>query len=177
MKLATLLTTLFSLLAFSAISQAQQDPIANSENLKKSEKVWLEMKKKCEGNYSYQKINIYMMGDRNVTTVTVKNNIVVERKYEKFKPRAEKSEVVYTETGDKIGTHKVGAPAKTIDELHVIAGERLREVLPENQVLSMYFAKNGLIKTCVSYDPRIADDVPTNGFSISNLKLEEKAKK
>jgi len=179
MKQITILYTILASLL--AVQFASATPEENKAKLEKSEKLWAETKKNCGGNYSYQVIVSYMMGDRKVTTITVKNNVVVERKMEKYGvPNPEKEagpELLYHEKGADVGKDKRGGKALTVDQMHAIAKTRLNEKLPESHKLYYRFDKSGLLKSCYSVDTRIMDDVSINGFTTSNFKAEVQPEK
>lgn len=143
---------------------------SNKVKLEKSQKLWLAMKKSSAGNYSYQVLNSYMMGDRTVTTVIVRNNIVTERFMKHVSAEGEEKEL-YREKGGDVGKDKRGGAALTMDQMHAAAKARLGEKVPEFHKLYYRFGKDGVLTACYSVDTRIMDDVSINGFSIANLKL------
>jgi len=111
----------------------------------------------------------------------VANNKVMERNYKAFsapprpaapgQPPGKRKETGWSEKGAKLGSHKEGHPAKTIDQLYEEAKAILERPLPAFQRLGLRFDKQGLLLACYTQDTRIADDAPTKGVSISAITL------
>jgi hypothetical protein len=149
--------------------------------LAKSLQLWKKLKKECNGNYTYSKRWSSWVGFGNVTEVVVANNKVVERNYKAFsapkrpaapgKPPGKRKETGWSEKGAKLGSHKEGHPAKTIDQLYEEAKAILERPLPAFQRLGLHFDAQGLLLACYTQDTRIADDAPTKGVSISAITL------
>jgi len=149
--------------------------------LEKSLQLWKKLKKECKGNYTYSKRWSSWVGFGNVTEVVVVNNKVVERHYKAFsapprpaapgQPPEKRKETGWSEKEAKLGSHKEGHPAKTIDQLYEEAQAILERPLPAFQRLGLRFDKQGLLLACYTQDTRIADDAPTKGVSISAITL------
>ena len=158
---------------------------AQVKTLPESAKKWAKAKEECGGNYSYTVEWQSAFGFGHTTTVVVRDNKVVERKYEEFnrsaplaigpdgKPVKPKG-TSWVEKGKDLGSHKKGAPPKTLDELYAEAEKILAKPLPAHKRLYLRFDANGLLKLCFYVDTRIADDAPQTGVRISNIKLEGK---
>ena len=167
-----------------AVSLAADQVGSPSDQLKKSLQTWQARKAQCGGNYSYTVGFQSWAGFGNSTVIVVRNNKVVERKYSEFNrnappmpqqpgkepPKAEGQN--WTEKGKEIGTHKQGAPAKTLDTFYAEAKAILEVKLEPTQKLSIAFDKQGLLQHCFWMDTRIADDAPRNGVIIGQLQLE-----
>ena len=149
--------------------------------LEKSLQRWKKLKKECQGNYTYSKRWSSWVGFGNVTEVVVANNKVVERNYKSFsapqrpaapgKPPGKRKETGWSEKGAKLGSHKEGHPAKTLDQLYEEAKAILNRPLAAFQRLGLRFNEQGLLLACYTQDTRIADDAPTKGVNISTITL------
>ena len=154
---------------------------AKVDQLKKSLGAWEKLKEECGGNYTYSKRWSSWVGFGHKTEVVVANNKVVERRFKSFpgrprvaapgQPPTKPEGKSWIEKGKELGSHKEGHPAKTLDELYKEAIGILDRPLPPFQRLGLRFDKQGLLLACYTQDRRIADDAPTKGVSISEIKL------
>ena len=154
-----------------------------SAKLAKSLQTWQQAKKKCHGNYSYSVRWQSFVGFGHETTVVIKGNQVVERRYREFKRRPpvavpDKPKVkpkpagpLWVEKGKELGLHKKGAAAKTLDQLYQEAAAVANRKLPANERRYLIFDKQGLLLGCFTVDKRIADDAPTKGVNITSIQL------
>ena len=71
-----------------------------------------------------------------------------------------------------MGSHKKGAPPKTLDELYTEAGKVLEAKLEPHHRLYVRLDERGLLKMCFYVDTRIADDAPRTGVVIDSIRLE-----
>ncbi len=155
------------------------DPKADADKLADSLKTWEKAKEECGGDYSYQVRWSSAFGFGHTTTVTVKGNKVVERKYEEFgraeggKPAEAKEK--WVESGKDLGTHKEGAAARTVDDLYAVAKKLCEDKVPDGHVRGVGFDKQGVLAYCYTRDTRIADDAPLAG--VPGIQLTLKAKK
>lgn len=154
----------------------------DAAKLKESLATWQKLKQQCGGNYSYKKSFSSFVGFGHTTTIVVKNNKVAERHFRSFsggpiapqlpgqppKPQGD----TWVEKGKDLGSHKKGAPLKTLDELYAEAAAVVKRQLPQHERRYVRFDKQGLLNSCFTVDTRIADDAPTKGVSINNIKLE-----
>ena len=152
----------------------------NLTGFEKSLATWKVLKAKCGGNYSYKIRWSSFVGFGHETEIVCRRNKVVERKYREWKrgPQPVRPGVVsrpqgtgWIETGDKIGSHKKGVPAKTLDQLYQEARKVLGTKLTAHQRLYVRYDKQGLLQSCFWVDTRIADDAPRTGVMISSLTL------
>lgn len=167
-----------ALLVF-AVTATAADPKTDADKLADSLKVWEKAKEECGGEYSYRVPKFSAFGFGSITTVTVKGDKVVERKYEEKGVRegdkpAELKEK-WVESGKDIGTHKEGAEARTLDELYAVAKKLCEDKVPADHVRGLGFDKQGILAYCFTRDTRIADDAPLAG--VPGLQLLLKAKK
>ena len=139
---------------------------------------WEKAKKDCGGNYEYTVGFTSAFGFGNTTTIVVKNNKVVERRYEEFNRQAPPPPGAkpngFVEKGAGIGTNKKGAPAKTLDELYQNAAAIAAQPLPNHLRRYIRTNKAGLLLSCFTVDTRIADDAPTKGVNVGQIKLGAK---
>jgi hypothetical protein len=165
-----------------AIDDAKVDS-GKAGELAKSLKKWQAVKKESGGNYSYKIRFSSFVGFGHETEIVVRMNKVAERRYREFNARgviappkpgepAKKPEgISWTEKGKKIGSHKKGAKAKTLDQLYVEAAAVLKKKANPNERLYLRFDKQGLLLSCFTVDIRIADDAPRNGVMIASIKV------
>lgn len=166
------------LLALFAAAALAADPADDAARLKESLGKWEKAKVGCGGDYSYTTGFTSAFGFGSVTTVTVTGNKVTGRKYETFKTengkRVTKEE--WSEAGKDVGTHKDGAPAKTLDELYAEAKKVCAGKVADGHVRSLGFDKAGLLAYCYTRDTRVADDAPLAGVPPLTLTLKAKEK-
>ncbi len=147
----------------------------------KSVATWQKLKATCGGNYSYKVRWSSWVGFGNETEIVCANNKVVERRYREWKggpqvvrPGGAKPKpqgTSWTEKGNQIGSHKKGAPPKTLDQLYQEARKVLATKLARHQRLYVRYDKQGLLNSCFWVDTRIADDAPRTGVMISGITL------
>lgn len=157
------------------------EPADEAARFAKGFDIWLKLKAECGGNYAYQVRWSSAFGFGHVTEIKVRGNKVVERRYEATSDRpqviapgeteAKPAGDRWVETGEAIGSHKQGAPAKTLDELYAEAKAVAEMKLKSHQRRYLRFDERGLPISCFWIDIRIADDAPTNGLRISKIEL------
>ena len=185
MRRSVTLTVLTATLLMVAGTAAAVDD--NMAELQASLDKWDNLKQKCGGNYRYFVRTSSFTGAGTETEIVIRNNKVAGRRYKVTgppvliaptpngePPKPEAPTYKWTERGEEVGNNKDGAPAKTLDELYAQAKEVLVRELPEHEKLYVRFDKQGLLSSCFTVDTRIADDAPTNGVIISEIRLEEK---
>ncbi len=172
-----------------AEKQAKED----TRKVKEGIGAWEIAKAKCKGNYSYKIGFQSWVGFGHETTIVVSNNKVTERRYRTFNRRPpvpvkpggvappQPEEKSWVEKGEAIGANKQGAPAKTLDELYVLALETAKKPLQQFERRYIRFDKQlqrlhngntiGLLVSCYIMDRRIADDAPRNGLVVSSIQL------
>lgn len=142
---------------------------------------WRKAKQDCGGNYEYTVGFTSAFGFGHTTTIVVANNKVVERRYEEFNRQAPPPPGAkpngFVEKGDGIGTNKKGAPARTLDELYQDAVAIASKPLPKHLRRYIRTNQSGLLLSCFTVDTRIADDAPTQGVRIGQIKLRVKQQK
>jgi len=153
---------------------------ARLATLAKSLATWEQLKAKCGGNYSYKIRWSSWVGFGRETEIICRQNKVVERKYREWKGRQVPAKPGqppkpqgdgWTEKGKQVGSHKKGAPPKTLDQLYQEARKVLEAKLPPHQRLYVRYDKQGLLLSCFYVDTRIADDAPRTGVVISSITL------
>ena len=146
----------------------------------KSLATWERLKAKCGGNYSYKIRWSSWVGFGHETEIICRQNKVTERKYRQWKggPRvvrpgqpAKPQGSSWAGLGDHVGSHKTGAPAKTLDQLYQDASKVLEAKPAAHQRLYVRYDKQGLLGSCFTVDTRIADDAPRKGVMISSIAL------
>lgn len=150
----------------------------DADRLMTSRLKWEQLRKANGGNYSYTVRWSSAFGFGHLTTITVRQNRVVERRYEEFgRPAAPAPGGAaiapmpkWIETGNQLGTHgQEGTPARTVDELYVEAARLLSEPVPETHQLSLGITPAGLLHHCTIVDRRIMDDAPRRGVPAFDL--------
>ena len=156
------------------------------QQLATSKTAWLKVKKECKGNYEYDVTFSSWVGFGSTTTIVVKDNKVVARRY---KARPARNMVVaiaapgekppelpkgkeWEETGDTLGSHKQGAKAKTIDQYYAEVEKLLEKGIDANHRWLVRFHKNGVIQYFGYSDKRIMDDAPFNGAKINKFTVK-----
>ncbi|PAW80726.1 MAG: hypothetical protein B9S33_18000 [Pedosphaera sp. Tous-C6FEB] len=167
--------------AVSATAQVADSAVTHAAQLKTSLAKWEKVRDESGGDYSYQVRWSSAFGFGHTTTVTVRGNKVVERKYEVFglpkpvelgeNPPAPKPQ--WVESGKELGTHKnEGAAARTVDELYAAATKLLETKVPEGHQRYFGFDKQGLLNHCLVVDTRIAGDAPSTGIGPIQIQLK-----
>lgn len=165
------------LLAFAAVVASAADR-NDAERLAASHAKWQEAKEACGGNYRYKAIRSSVTGDRAETVVVVKDNKVVERRFDTAtpaqpgKPARLNTELV--ETGKDIGLHQGAADPRTRDKLYAVAKKIVEMEIPANHVRRLAFDKLGLLQCCFLRDARIQDDGLLTGVTTIYLTLAKK---
>lgn len=158
---------------------ARQNKV-DADRLVTSRLKWEQLQKTNGGNYSYTVRWSSAFGFGHLTTITVRQNRVVERRYEEFgravapSPRdaAVKPMPKWIETGSQLGTHaQEGAPVRTVDQLYAEAARLLSEPVPEAHQLFLGITPAGLLHHCILVDRRIMDDAPLRGVPAFDLQL------
>ena len=92
------------------------------DQLNQSYKRWLKLKEQCKGNYSYDIKWSSWTGFGNTTTIVVRGNQIIERRFESYgAPHPDGrpiDENRWTERGEFIGSNPKGHPPRTIDDLY-----------------------------------------------------------
>lgn len=181
MKHLTQITiTVLGLASFISLVYAADLVISETEQLNKSLAKWESVRKACDGNYSYTHNWSSAFGFANRTTITVKGNKVVERKYEEFgrpepvapgeKPMPPKPK--WIEIGKDLGSHKSeGIAVRTMDELYSEAKKIMIMNAPEKHMRNIGFDKTGLLMFCYTRDTRIQDDGPIIGIPMIQIQI------
>lgn len=178
--ICAVLATALCLAAVAPLTAHGDDSAAQ---LAASLKKWQAAKITCGGNYSYKVRFSSFAGFGTETEIIVRNNKVAERKFRSWTARGRIAPVApgqpapkptgetWHERGNALGTHKKGAPLKTLDTLYAEAKAVLARKRTAHERLYMRFDKQGLLQSCFTVDTRIADDAPRNGVMISGLTL------
>ncbi|MFM8892862.1 MAG: hypothetical protein ACKOTB_14815 [Planctomycetia bacterium] len=136
---------------------------------------WKDARESCGGDYSYKVIRSSFTGARAETTVVVKANKVVERRFDTASPPLPGApaplKMEWSETGDDIGAHQGAAEPRTLDELYAIAKQIVEGKIPEHHVSSLGLDDRGLLQHCFVRDTRIQDDAPLAGVAPISLTL------
>jgi hypothetical protein len=155
------------------------------EKLAVSEKAWQKWREDCKGNYEYDVCFQSWTGASNTTTIVVRDNKVVGRKFEERsgrpsalrpiepgkQPTVQDDATRWEEKGaEELGKNRGGAPAKTIDQLYREAAALLEKGIDNNQRWTTLFHPNGIIRVFGYTDLRIMDDAPLSGVRIDAVR-------
>lgn len=163
----------FGLLGATGVGQAVSNDL---EKVLNSQKKWEKTKQECDGDYSYLVRWTSFGGFGTETTILVRDNRVIGREFKTLKltdgptPPDQKQEE-WGETLENLGSHKRGAPTKTLDELYREARQVAGRELSENERRFLKFDENGLLLQCYIVDTRIADDAPKEGVDLNRISL------
>jgi hypothetical protein len=182
------MTRFLSLLTFTLLlicprlGLTEEVDVTDTERLQQSLTTWQTLKNDAAGNYRYFVRRSSFTGAGSETEIVVRKGKVAGRRYREYGPPAptppgeELSPIEYkwSERGDDLGSHKEGAEPKTIDELYAEAAEIISLKLEPHQRRYLTFDKQGVLAACFYVDTRIADDAPTTGPILSEVRLERK---
>jgi hypothetical protein len=164
------------LTATAVLAIARTGDAANSDavRLKESQVLWQKARDACKGNYSYQVSFGSWTGEGHITTITVKGNKVVARKYEEFdgplgRPGAPK--LKWVESESNLGSHKEGDPAVTVDALYAEAQRIVALKVPRNHERVLELDQRGLLRSCYLSDTLVADGPSRTGVAPFQLLL------
>jgi hypothetical protein len=169
-----------AMLAGSVVAAAEAAP-GEADQLKASQAKWQKARDAAGGEYSYIVRRVFFVGAQ-TTTVKVKDGKVVERTYleqgppQPVPPGAQPPvpQPKWVETGKEVGTHKEGAPARTVDELYAEALKVAAQPLAEHEKRYVGFDEQGLLTHCFVMDTRIADDAPQTGVTGLRIALPKR---
>lgn len=139
---------------------------SDADRLAASATKWQAAKKVCDGTYSYQVVVASFAGHISETTIVVRDNRVVSRRFSstlRQPDRLPSPKVDWEETGEDIGTHEGAAAPLTLDGLYEEARRIAAADVPEHHIRDLGFDEQGLLKYCFLRDGRIADDAPLIG--------------
>lgn len=169
---------------FDPNAKAREQAKVDTAKVKEGIQAWEAAKATCKGHYRYKVGFESWVGFGHETTIVVAHNKVIERRYRTFNRRRpiaparpggaappQPEGKSWVEKGKTIGTHKQGAPAKTLDECYQVALETAQKPLKEFERRYIRSDKQGLLVSCFIVDRRIADDAPRNGLVLSSIQL------
>ncbi len=179
--LSSVVALLFFVADNRAESKGNSKPQSAVDQVNTSFGTWKKLNKQSKGNYSYTVRRSSFSGFQWTTTITVRANKVVERKFEVVNLRqpvpvpgekaGKNKGPKWIEKGKDIGKHKEGAKPSTIDELYAEAIIVASTQLKDFQKRYVGFHPNGVLKHCFYIDTRIADDAPSKGVRITTLTM------
>ena len=163
--------------AQSSLSPAPSEEIwgDKKDQLDQSYKRWLKLKEECKGNYSYDVNWSSWSGFGNRTTIVVRRNQIIERRFESFGAPQRDGRPIdknhWTEKGDFIGSNPKGHPPRTIDDLYKEAKSLTGRPIPKFHRGVIRVNKQGVLLSCYIQDTLIADDAPIKGVNITSITL------
>ncbi|MCH2179591.1 MAG: protease inhibitor I42 family protein [Mariniblastus sp.] len=167
--LQLLLTTLLCVLSTEGAFANDLDKVLTSQ------KTWEKLKAVHHGNYQYV---VKWQGFAPIgheTTIYVRDNQVIGRKYRTFangqRLADETVPEAWEESADDLGSHKHGAPPRTLDAIYQEAIKVARRKLEGHEKRYVTFNKQGLILKCNIDDERIADE-DHKGIDLASITLD-----
>ncbi len=170
---------------FPAADQPVAASLAELARLDQSERTWRFLRDQAGGRYQYQVHWQSWVGFGHVTTVSVVNGRVSERKFEPFhlpgsRVASSPVEPGWIERGPEIGSRSgVAAPALTMEELYAVCRQLLSQTrppasserLPHWQVPVLTLDERGVLQSCISKQAFVSDDAPVRGVPALSLKM------
>jgi len=156
--------------SITALAIERQDAM---KQLAASLEKWTAAKEKCGGNYSYKVHWENKLGFGHDTILVVRNNELAERKFTQWKTEngAPKQTDSWTEQGEKLGSHKKGAAAQTLDQVYESSKKLLEKSQKPIYKLEIGFDKEGLLQKCRYLDTRYPDEPMAFGVVIASIDL------
>ncbi len=128
--------------------------------------------KKQIARYQYSVNFSSWVGFSNRTTLSVEDDVVVNRAYVAF-DQNNKLVAQWQEDGsDEIGTHKRGATPKTMDQLYRQCRSEVLSKSAQENYISLSFDENNLLRQC-TYTPMSCADDCSFGVNISDLQFNQ----
>ena len=152
MKKISFLVLLVGIIMFASCSK---DGISYKSDFEKSYITWLNFKKNNTDSYRYRVDGVSWTGWRWQTIITVTKGEVTGRSYErKYQDEIEEG---WTEIGDELGTHNMGAELLTMDQIY---DKARNEWLIDRENAEVFFErdKKGLISVCGYVENGCMDD-------------------
>jgi hypothetical protein len=144
---------------------ACDDSVSSTEQLDTSHDTW---EQASDGKaYSYSRRGLSWLGYNGVTTITVREDGVVVRR--DFTPSG--GGAGWTESGDEIGSHDEGSPAKTLEELYADCDDVLAAD-PATHDINFELDDQGFLKTCYSAQRSCEEDC-FSGIQLDALTISE----
>ncbi len=117
------------------------------ERLEKSLTQWSDLAAEDSGEYSYISSQTFADGSRTETQIRVESGIVVERNT-RGTTRGTLAPFQWTETGDAIGTHSVGAPVANVSTLYELCVIDVLRLGVGDHHIELQFFESGLLSSC-----------------------------
>lgn len=140
-----------------------------AERLEESLTDWRILKETNGGDYQYDVRFASWVGFSDTTTLEVRGDEVVLRRYEARDAEGTVTES-WTETGTELGSHDNGAPLRTIEVLYAVCRN---EVLTQNRsenTIHLEFGDDGVLEYC-QYVPKNCADDCARGVSINDIRF------
>ena len=140
-----------------------------TKRLEESLTAWRVLKDTKGGNYQYDVRFASWVGYSDTTTLEVRDDEVVLRRYEARDAEGVVTES-WTEQGEALGSHEYGAPLRTVEELYAVCRD---EVLTQDQsenTIYLEFRDDGVLKICQYVSINCADDC-ARGVRIDDLRF------
>lgn len=161
----------------SIIASCSEKDVTKTTNKKmlyvKSLNKWTELKKQNGNSYQYQVNQGSWSGHGNLTELTIKNGIVVQRTCKAYKTDGKtgvkKIKFSYSENEQEIGNNKWGALPRTIDQLYNSCIEKYLIVDTAKNTVHFETKNDGIISLC-GFIPNNCIDDCYEGITITSFK-------
>ncbi len=164
---------LIALVLVGCLSSCESDDTGYQNELKKSQSVLSDFKKRTDNFYEYTVVSSSWIGVTWETTIVVSDGEVIQRHFkytntEALENNIPQEELEWTENKSQIGNHTIGFDPITLDEVYTKAEQ---EWLPKRDDVKIYFEteNNGLISTCGYVENGCQDDCFV-GIHIKRIK-------
>ena len=170
MKYSMLLASLSLTLSLAACDTGN-DELA--QELETSSDTWQALASDAPAGYGYTRQFESFAGFGFITSFEVVSDQVTMRSYEAYDVDEFGDRVTtdtWTETGSELGSHEVGHPLLTIDQIYEQCRDDVLTRDPSENTLILSFHENGILRTC-HYVPNDCLDDCSFGVDIASLEL------
>lgn len=144
-------------------------PPPEAERLAESLADWQVLKGRSGGDYQYDVRFASWVGFSATTTLEVRDDEVVLRRYEALDAEGMVTES-WTEQGAELGSHEHGAPLRTIEELYAVCRNEVLTQDRDENTIYLEFRDDGVLEYCRYVPVDCADDC-ARGVSIDELRF------
>lgn len=147
----------------------EEVPPPEADRLAESLADWQVLKGHNGGHYQYDVGFASWVGFSDTTTLEVRDDEVVLRRYEARDAEGEVTES-WTEQGEALGSHEHGAPLQTIEELYAVCRNEVLTRDREENTIYLEFGDDGVLDYCQYVPVDCADDC-ARGVSIDAFRF------
>lgn len=157
-RFSFLFLALLALLGNAGYGQESSRSDSMRITLQQSLAKWEEIKKAYNNSYTFSLEEGSYTGYGSVTSITVRNGVVVQRMYQDwFKDNPDFTPTIFVERGEEINTRPEGERARTLDEIYKECEEWISKD-PLTNHLYLHLDRKGLLYMCGHYPMGCMDD-------------------